>query len=53
MPSVAKIRNCRTTLESFKIKHARVAELADALALGASGATCRGSTPLSRTIIYS
>jgi hypothetical protein len=28
---------------------ARVAELADALDLGSSGETCRGSNPLSRT----
>ena len=30
--------------------HARVAELADALDLGSSGATCGGSNPPSRTI---
>ena len=30
--------------------HARVAELADALDLGSSGVTRRGSNPLSRTI---
>ena len=32
---------------------ARVAELADALDLGSSGATRRGSTPLSRTTLKS
>jgi hypothetical protein len=32
-----KIRNCGNVKKSFKINHARVAELADALALGASG----------------
>ena len=31
---------------------ARVAELADALDLGSSGETFRGSTPLSRTIPF-
>ena len=30
---------------------ARVAELVDALALGASGSRCRGSSPLSRTTL--
>ena len=36
-------------VESHKIRHARVAELADALDLGSSGETYRGSNPLSRT----
>ena len=31
--------------------NARVAELVDALDLGSSGETCRGSSPLSRTSI--
>ena len=31
--------------------NARVAELVDALDLGSSGVTCRGSSPLSRTTI--
>jgi hypothetical protein len=34
-----------------KIKHARVAELADALDLGSSGLNRRGSNPLSRIIV--
>ena len=33
------------------IKYAGVAELADALALGASGKRCAGSSPVTRTII--
>ncbi len=33
------------------MENARVAELVDALDLGSSGATCRGSSPLSRTTI--
>ena len=32
-----RIKNCRNVRKSFKIKHARVAELADALDLGSSG----------------
>ncbi len=32
------------------MENARVAELVDALDLGSSGVTCRGSSPLSRTI---
>jgi len=32
-----EIRNCRTRRKSFKIRHARVAELADALDLGLRG----------------
>ena len=32
-----------------KSMDARVVELADTLDLGSSGATCRGSNPLSRT----
>ena len=34
---------------SKSFPHARVAELVDALDLGSSGVSCRGSTPLSRT----
>ena len=33
------------------MENARVAELVDALDLGSSGATCRGSSPLFRTTI--
>ena len=36
---------------SFNINHAGVAELADALDLGSSGAIRRGSTPLFRTTL--
>ena len=39
------------TCKPHKIRHARVAELADALDLGSSGATCRGSNPLSRILL--
>ena len=35
-----------------KIRHARVAELADALDLGSSGLNRRGSNPLSRILGY-
>ena len=34
-----------------RLGKARVAELVDALDLGSSGVTCRGSSPLSRTSI--
>ena len=37
-------------VEPHKIRHARVAELADALDLGSSGLNRRGSNPLSRIL---
>ena len=46
---IQRKNDCSTTEKSFKIKHARVAELADALDLGSSGETCGGSNPPPRT----
>ena len=44
----SRLNKCNNCI--VKIKYARVAKLADALALGASGVTLGGSSPLPRTM---